>query len=184
MPIEQKQYSTDPAWTSYLSDTNGWIDVTAAISLKLYGKVQGGAPIGPLAFTATAVNAFTANTTEGSNVLQSVSAFTGIVSGAVPSTITGPGVPAGTKVQSFDSAGGTITMTNAATATATGASCNANVGMATRQPVSTDVATTGVFGCEMSVHWDNTNTLVTIVPNRTNANESLTIDANVTGAAE
>lgn len=180
MSIEQKQYSTGDAWTFQLSDANGWIDIHAAFAVKLYGKA-GATSLGPLSCSITSTDAFTATTVANSNVLTAVSAFTGITD---TSTITGPGIPPGTTVTSFNSTAGTITMSNAATASGTAVACTANIGMATYTPVSADVANTGVFNIELAIHWDNTNTLITIVPNKSSANPTITIDANITGAAE
>ena len=187
--IEQKQYSTGDAWTAYLADANGWIDASGAYSVKLYGKVSGspGTSIGPLTMTVKTIATFTANTASGSNQLSVVSAFTGITVG---STLTGSGIPTGAQVGSYDSVGGTILMVDAtgnalnATHTATAVSIKANVGMATYTPLSTDVSATGVFSSEAAIHWDNTNTSVTIVPSKASTNPTITIDANITGAAE
>ena len=185
--IEQKQYSTGDTWNVYLNDVNGWIDVTTAIGgVKLYGK-SGATTLGPLACTIQTVQSFTANTTISSNVVSGVSAFTGISDN---STISGPGIPANTFVGSFDSTAQTIHLVDAsgnavnATATATGAALKANVGWCTHTPASADVANTGAFLSEAAIHWDNTDTSVTIVPNKAASNPTITIDANVTGAAE
>lgn len=179
--IELKQYSTGDIWTLQLADANGWIDISSAFAVKLYGKVTGGASLGPLVCTIVSTNTFTATTNSASNLLETVSAFTGITD---TSTLVGPGIPAGTLVTAYDSVAGTITMSNAATASGTGISIKANVGVATYQPLSADVAATGQFGSEAAIHWDNTNTLVTIVPNKAANNPTITIDANLTGAAE
>lgn len=185
MPIEQKQYSTQPAWTIYLSDSNGWIDVTAANAIKLYGKITAGASMGPLTCAATTINSFTATLSLDDATITAVSAFTGIVQGTVASTLLAPNYfPAGTKVLSFDSVAGTITMTNPATKSGTTVTVQANVGMATHTPASADVAAAGLFSCEVAIHWDGTNTLVTIVPNKSSANDTITIDPNLTGASE
>lgn len=179
--IELKQYSTGDIWTLQLADANGWIDISTATAVKLYGKVQGGASIGPLVCTIATTATFTATTASGDNVLTAVSAFTGITD---TSTLTGPDIPPGTTVQSFDSTAGTITMSNPASGTGTGVSIKANQGVATYQPLSTDVAAAGAFGSEAAIHWDDTNTLVTIVPSKAAQNPTITIDANLTGAPE
>lgn len=184
--IEQKQYSTGDAWNAYAQDANGWIDISTAYAIKLYGK-SGATSLGPLTFTAATKQAFTASTSKNTNELTSVSAFTNITDA---STITGPGIPAGALVGSYDTVGGTITMVDSsgnpvnATATATGASLTANVGLATHTPTSADVQTAGSFNTELAIHWDNTNTSVTIIPNKSSANPTITIDSNVTGSAE
>jgi hypothetical protein len=59
--------------------------------------------------------AFTADTTNGSNVLKNVSEFTACINGE---TLEGAGIPAGTTIEAYDSVAKTITMTANATATA------------------------------------------------------------------
>lgn len=179
--IELKQYSTGDIWTLQLGDANGWIDISTAFAVKLYGKVQGGASIGPLVCAATSTNTFTATTNATSNLLEDVSAFTGI---SDTSTLVGPGIPIGTTVTAYDSTAGTITMSNAATASGSTVSIKANQGVATYQPLSADVASAGLFNAESAIHWDNTATLVTIVPSKAAQNPTITIDANLTGAPE
>jgi hypothetical protein len=178
--ITQKQYSTGDPWTIYLGALNGWIDLSTAYQVKLVAKVSSSV-IGPVTTTVTTTNTFTATTAANSTTLTAVSSFTGITD---LSTITGPGIPTGTTVDSFNSTAGTITLTNAATASAVAVSVVANKGMATYLPVTLDVETTGAFKAEVAIHWDNTSTLVTIVPSTANANPMITIDPNLLGAPE
>lgn len=66
-----------------------------------------------------AETAFTANTTAGSVTLVNISSFTNVKRNV---EIVGPGIPGGSRVLSFDSGAGTITMSKAATADATSVS--------------------------------------------------------------
>ena len=63
------------------------------------------------------VGTFTANTTNTSTTLSNVSAFTGLDVGM---PITGTGIPDNTTIRSLDTSANTMTISNAATATATG----------------------------------------------------------------
>lgn len=63
------------------------------------------------------VGTFTANTTNTSATLSNVSAFTGL---GVGMPITGTGIPDNTTIRSLDTSANTMTISNAATATATG----------------------------------------------------------------
>lgn len=68
-------------------------------------------------YANTATFTPTANTTLGSNVLSTVSSFTGLLVGQL---VTGTGIPSGTYVTALNSTAATATLNNNATATGTG----------------------------------------------------------------
>lgn len=183
--LEVKQGDTFTIWTGLLSDENGWIDLSTATSIKMVGKLVGGATlIGPVVVAATAKQSFTANLTSGSATLQSVSAFTNLAEG---STLTGAGIPALTLIGSVDTTANTISMVDVngnavqATKTATGESLTGNQGMTTYTPLSADTANVGVFSVEWGVHWTSG---LQIVPNTSAGNPTLTIDAALDPGSE
>ena len=181
-----KQGDTYTKWIGLLSNADGWLDVSAATSIKMAGKLENGSTlIGPVTVTAETAQSFTANLSSGSNVLSSVSAFTGISEG---STIvdTGSGIPALALVGSMDTVGGTITLVDPtgnpvnATKTATAEALKANQGMTTYTPLTADTAFAGVFDCEFYVHFSSG---LLVVPNGTN-NPTLTVNPALDLAGE
>ena len=180
------QGETFTKWVGLLSNPDGWIDLSTATQIKMVGKIEQGVTLlGPVVVTATAAQAFTANLSSGSNILTSVSAFTGITEG---STITGLGIsPSLALVGSMDVTGNTITMVDPAgnpvnaTKTATTESLTANRGMTSYTALTADTANAGVFDCEFYVHFPSG---VLIVPNDPAKRPTLTINAALDLAGE
>jgi hypothetical protein len=103
------------------NDTGQGASTIQAAALSLLQQIRAGssAPIivfgvWPILSTTT----ITANT-NSSTTLTSVSSFTNVAVGQTP---TGTGIASGTTIKAFDSVAGTITLSQAATATATGVS--------------------------------------------------------------
>ncbi len=192
-----KQLDTFPAWVLQLNDDNGWIDLSAANSIKFAGKqVSGGAAvIGPDTAVAATTNAFTCDTTPGSNILTTVSSFTGIDEGC---TVTVPFLTTPAVVQSFDTVAGTITcclppapgepLSTGAPANATKSQTAAagvlHKGEANYTPTVTDTGTAAQFSCETAIHWDAPGTMIQKVPNAAANNPVVQIDPDVLGGAE
>jgi len=100
-------------------------------------------PSGVVVGRATAIdgydpsaNVFTGNTTSRSATVASVSSFVGVTAGSV---ITGAGIPAGTTVLSINTGTSTLVLSQAATATATGASLTSTGSYGNSRTVTTFV---------------------------------------------
>lgn len=144
-----------PPFPGVLTDTEGPVDLSAASGVEMIQK----GPVNTISGAATILQtAFTADTTQNSAQLTNVSAFTNIWGpGTRPwntgSTLYGPGItpPVLTDdewvlptVDSFSVGGATITMSQPATATATGVTIIANLGTVEYVWVSGDTALANV----------------------------------------
>jgi hypothetical protein len=182
VPLIVKQFDTYPPWVLTFNDENGWTNLTSANLIKLIGKLTGGTlTIGPVTCTKVTEIPFTASTTVNTPVLRSLSSLTGLSEGT---TIVGPAIPLLTYVVSVDTTGGTVTMSNPASASEIGASMVAGRGMATYTPTATDTGSPGLFNLEGVVHWDVGGTMIQKFPNSQQANPQLQIDPDLTGVAE
>ena len=159
-----KVNDTYPPIVFGLQDSNGPVDLTNATTIAVFLK---GLVASLISGTGVSLQAaITATTSASSNptVLTSVSSFTGIFSpGATTlgTPLIGPGIPSPvynattglwvpTTVAAFDAVAQTITMTRAATVTATGVAIQVNTGLVKYLPAFTQ---TDTYTGEVQITW-------------------------------
>lgn len=154
-----------PPLPGILSDTNGPVSIAAASSVEMIAASAAHTISGDCTVLETT---FTANTTINSATVTNVSAFTNLwLPGAAPwstgSPIYAPGVvpaPSGSidawvmpTIQSWNQGANTLTLTQAALATATGVTFTANIGYCWYVWVSGDTANAGTYTGVMTAAW-------------------------------
>lgn len=187
---EMKAGDLYPPLPVMLSDSNGFIDLTNATSVGLLAK---GAKVGGVTITGTLTIlqvVFTANTTINNATLSSVSSFTNLWAPGRPawatgSTLSSVDLPAATggvgawvlpTILSINTGANTLTMSQQATATATGVSITANLGCGEYAWVSGDTSVADTYTGEFPIIWAAGSKPQT-VPNQAASNISILIDA-------